>query len=67
MSRDITANLALIRDVADKAAGSELPDAEHEMVKVLCNAGLSLLERALLDLNRIADALEVIAMHERSK
>ena len=67
MSRDITANLALIRDVANKAAGSELPDAEREMVKVLCGAGLTLLERALLDLNRIADALELIAIRDRSK
>jgi hypothetical protein len=61
MSRDITANLALVRDLADKVAGSDLPEAEREMVKVLVSAGLALLERALLDLNRAADALEVIA------
>jgi hypothetical protein len=64
MSRDIQASMMVIRDLADKVAGSELPDAERETVKILAGAGLTLLERLLLDVNRIADALEVLATKE---
>jgi hypothetical protein len=61
MSRDITAAVSVLRHEVDVNVGKELPDEERESVKVVAGAVLVLLERLLLDLNRAADALEVLA------
>ena len=59
--RDIKAHFAIIHDLAERLAGAELPDAERQVAKMSIISVLFLLEHALCDLNRSADALESIA------
>ena len=59
--QDIKANFTIIRDLVQQLAGADLPEGERQVIQTLSGAAPFLLEHALCDLNRSADALESLA------
>lgn len=58
---DIKGNFAVLREMAEKVAGADLPDGERETVKMLALTSLALLESFFIDVNRAANALDALA------
>ncbi len=63
--RDIAGWALVIRTLADEAAGSDLPPAERERLKPVVDAGISIAESLVTDINRIANALEELVIRGR--
>lgn len=57
----ISANMSVLRELAKTLAGAELQNGDAQAVKTVVEGSLLLVEGALLDLNRIATALEWLA------
>jgi len=55
---DIAGWFTALREAAAELAGADLPPAEQQKVKMLAEAGLRIGESVVMDLNRIASALE---------
>ena len=58
---DISGHFNALREIIAATAGEDMPEAERNKIKVLCEVGLRLAESLLLDINRIADAVEHLA------
>lgn len=58
MAHDVEVNMKVLKDGVREIAGSDLPDAEAQKLRVLALAALSLLQILLSDIRRIACALE---------
>lgn len=56
---DIKGNCAALRELAQQIASDDLQPGEREKIATLIQCGLALLESLLLDMNRIANVLEV--------
>lgn len=61
MSREINANMDALQNFAKEMAGATLPEKDRVVVQMLAEVGLALLRQFLLDINRIADAAEILA------
>ena len=65
--REISAEFLILNGIVEQIAGEDLPDAKREAVRTLASSAMRLLEGVLIDLNRITDALEVMAADSRGK
>ena len=60
-ANDISGNFSALREVANAIVGADLQDSEKQVAKTAVETSLRLLECLLLDINRIADAVEHLA------
>lgn len=59
MNKDqIRAHFKYLRDMADKIAGADLADPERKVIQGLADSAFQIFETVVLDINRIANALE---------
>ena len=60
-ANDISGHFIALRELIANTAGEDMPEGEKQKVKALCEAGLRLAESLMLDINRIADSMEILA------
>ena len=60
-ANDISGNFSALREIANAIVGADLQDGEKQAAKTAVETSLRLLECLLLDINRIADAVEHLA------
>ena len=63
--RDIQGQFLALKNLVAAAAGEDLPEREKQVIKLLCETGLSLLEGLLVDINKIADAAAYLVTHQK--
>ena len=61
---DIKGNFLALKNLVAEAAGEDLPEREKQVIKLLCETGLSLLEGLLVDINKLATAAEHLVYHK---
>ena len=61
MSQNIDALIGVLKSRTTEVAGAELDPTERAVIVELATCGLELLRQLLLDINRCADALEILA------
>jgi hypothetical protein len=67
MSRNINALVDTLKDRVSAVAGADLEPIERDVIVQLSHIGLELLRNLLLDINRCADASEVLAQQGAEK
>lgn len=66
MSRNVNALIDTLTDRVTEVAGAELDPAECAVIVELATCGIELLRQLLLDINRCADALEILAADRKT-
>jgi hypothetical protein len=67
MSRNINALVDTLKDHVSAVAGADLAPVERELIVQLSHIGLELLRNLLMDINRCANASEVLAQQGAEK
>ena len=63
--RDIQGNFLALRNVAKEMVGADLSEKEKQTAQMLVDVGMNLLEGLLIDINKIADAAQYLASHQK--
>ena len=62
---DIKGNFLALRNVAKEMVGADLSEKEKQTAQLLVDVGMNLIEGLLIYINRIADAAQYLASHQK--
>lgn len=63
--RDIQGNFSRSEILPRKMVGADLSEKEKQTAQMLVDVGLNLLEGLFIDINKIADATQYLASHQK--